>query len=175
MEVYWDRIAIGRDLACEESPPLVRHLAPRRALLRRCGYPREEFRHDRAPPAYDYERRDRGLHFRNLAGDYTRWGEVRELLAAIDDRFVIFGQGEEITLEFDATGLPPAEGERTYVLRTFGYCKDRDVYTGHSGRVKPLPFRAMSAYPYPPGEAYPRGEEHARYRREWNTRRVFDR
>ena len=39
-------------------------------------------------------------------------GDVTELLKGIDDRFAIFGSGEEIAAEFDAAKLPalPAGG-----------------------------------------------------------------
>ncbi len=36
-------------------------------------------------------------------GNYTRMGDVTPLLKGIDDRFAIFGSGEEIAAEFDAT------------------------------------------------------------------------
>jgi hypothetical protein len=61
---------------------------------------------------------------------------------------------------------------RTFLARTVGYCKDMDPYTAHPEAVEPLPFRAMSGYPYRPDEAYPATPEAAAYRREWNTRVV---
>jgi hypothetical protein len=47
-----------------------------------------------------------------------------------------------------------------------------DLYTAHPDTVEPLPFRAMTGYPYAPPEAYPADPEREAYRREWNTRLV---
>ena len=65
------------------------------------------------------------------------------------------GEGDEILLGFDAGRLPPLpEGwTRTFFLASVGWCKDMDLYTAASDRVEPLPFRSMSAYPPPAGEA----------------------
>jgi len=66
--------------------------------------------------------------------------------------------------------LPPLpEGwKRSYVLRTWGYCKDSSPFTALGETVGPLPFRAMSNYPYRPDEKHPAPE----YDRHWNTRPV---
>ena len=37
----------------------------------------------------------------------TRYGDVTPLLRTVEDHYVVFGAGEEISLEFDATALPP--------------------------------------------------------------------
>jgi len=99
---------------------------------------------------------------------------VRELLSDTDDRFVIMGRGEEIVFKVDASALaPPPPGiARTYLLETDGFCKDMDLYTACPDRIEPLPFHAMSSYPYPESESYPRTPEHERYLSEWNTRIV---
>ena len=40
-------------------------------------------------------------------GLYTRYGDVPRLVDAVDDRFVILGAGDALTLRFDARGVPP--------------------------------------------------------------------
>ena len=104
----------------------------------------------------------------------TRYGDVTELLRARDDRFVLFGPGDEVTLRFDARSLPPlpAGWKRSFVLRTWGYCKDAAPFTATGGTVEPLPFAAMSRYPPGPDEHYPRDALHEEYRRRYNTREV---
>jgi hypothetical protein len=51
-----------------------------------------------------------------------------------------------------------------------GWAKDRDANTAFSQTVEPLPFHAMSRYPYPPAERYPDTAKHRRYREQYNTR-----
>ena len=41
--------------------------------------------------------------------------------------------------------------------------------------VEPLPFHAMSGYPYGPDESYPDDPATRRYREQYNTRRVTTR
>jgi hypothetical protein len=59
---------------------------------------------------------------------------------------------------------------RTWLLYLDGWAKDGDPNTVTSQTVEPLPFHAMSGYPYGPDEHYPDDEVHALYQREWNTR-----
>jgi hypothetical protein len=103
---------------------------------------------------------------------YTRYGDVRELLEAPDDRYVIMGAGDEIGLRFDPSSLPPlpAGWRRDYMLKVDGWAKDRDANTAYSQTVEPLPFHGMSRYPYPPAEKYPDDPVHRQYRSNYNTR-----
>ena len=105
-------------------------------------------------------------------GLYTRFGDVRELLTQVDDRFVIMGSGDEIKMLFEASSLPPLRPghRRDYLLLVDGWAKDRDPNTAHSQTVEPLPFHAMSQYPYFEDERYPESPAHLRYRKEYNTR-----
>jgi hypothetical protein len=109
-----------------------------------------------------------------MEGKYTRYGEVTELLHAADDCFVIMGRGEELTLRFPvgAFGPVPEGRRRTFILKTDSFCKDMDLYTAHPDTVGPLPFHAMSSYPYGPDEHYPDNQTTRRYRHQYNTRRV---
>jgi tetratricopeptide (TPR) repeat protein len=170
MEIFWDEITLG---VVDDSALIERHvLGAAVAELRPGGYPREYSPDGQDPTIYDYDRRDHGVPFKNLRGHYTRFGDVRELLRAGDDRFAIFGRGEEIALEFDATSLPPlAPGKsRTFVLETEGYCKDMDLYTAYPDTVEPLPSRAEENYP--PAVDSEKDAARVEYERTWNTRRV---
>ncbi len=53
----------------------------------------------------------------------------------------IFGPGEELHVEFDATELAPLpEGwTRCIVLDARGWCKDMDLYTRDGETIGPLP------------------------------------
>ena len=172
MEVYWDRIFLAVPLGKESAS--LQEAAARSADLHFLGYPREYSPDGRQPNLYDYHNLDRTLLWRSQAGDYTRFGEVAELLRASDDRYVIMGPGEEVTLRFPAAAfvpLPPGK-LRTFILKTDSYCKDMDPHTAYPNTVGPLPFHAMSGYPYRSGEHYPDNEQTRAYQREFNTRPV---
>jgi hypothetical protein len=105
-------------------------------------------------------------------GLYTRLGETLPLVGAIDDRFVVMGAGDALTVRFDATLAPPVPPgwRRDFLVFLDGWAKDRDPNTLEALFVEPLPFHGMSGYPYGPDEGYPDDEAHRAYRREWNTR-----
>ena len=85
---------------------------------------------------------------------------------------MLLSSGDAVDLRFDASGLaPPAPGRaRTCLLFLDGWAKDGDANTVTSQTVEPLPFHAMSGYPYAASEQFPDDEEHRAWRREWNTR-----
>ena len=134
---------------------------------------KEVYRRD--PAIYDYQRVDPGLPFKNMTGAYTRFGDVRALLAEVDDRFVTMARGDEVALEFDASALPPLpEGwARTLVLRSDGFCKDMDLYTAFPDTVDPLPYHGMEGYP--PKEPSPAEAALDEIRRRWDTRWISGR
>ena len=77
--------------------------------------------------------------WRDLEGYYTRYGDVRELLAAIDDRYVIMNAGDEITLRFAEQPPPPAGWVRDYVIAGDGWIKDGDYNPTTPARCSPCP------------------------------------
>jgi hypothetical protein len=82
------------------------------------------------------------------------------------------GSGDEVRLQFRADALPGLKPgwKREFILKVDGWAKDRDANTAYSQTVEPLPFHAMSAYPYTRDEHFPNDAMHERYRREYNTR-----
>ena len=88
----------------------------------------------------------------------------------MDDRFVVMGSGDEMSLYFDVPDAPPAGWTRDYLLKVDGWAKDRDPNTAFSSTVEPLPFHGMSVYPYPKTEHFPADPAHEQYRRKYNTR-----
>ncbi len=172
LEIYYDRVFIAQDRGSEH---LALHSVPMaRAELRRLGFPQEYSPDGGRPLVYNYDRVEPTCGLQRLAGRYTRYGPVEELLTEFDDRYVVMATGDEIAVDFDADALPPlGEGrERTYVLVSHAYCKDLDLHSVGPRTVEPLPFRAMSAYPYPPQESYPKSEVNLRYLSTFNTRWV---
>jgi hypothetical protein len=169
----WDRIAWSAAPA-DDAPRIVARLDPTVAELRFRGYSAPVRRAPNAPHGFDYAAVSTSPRWLPFPGRYTRYGDVRELLATSDDRSVVMAAGDEIALAFDAAELPsPLAGwRRTVFLESHGWDKDADRNTWEAGQVEPLPFRAMSGYPYAPGESFPDTEAMRRYREEWLTRVV---
>ncbi len=105
-------------------------------------------------------------------GLYTRYGDVKSLVNKVDDRLVIMGSGDELKLQFPASDLPlvPKGWSRDFLLLVDGWAKDADANTAFSESVTPLPFHAMSAYPYKKDEHFPSDAQHAAYVRDYLTR-----
>jgi hypothetical protein len=179
MQVFWDQVFVAPLL--ERAGPgrhdgrhfRVRALEVKEATLESRGCMQEFSPDGREPVQYDYHRID-SVPVTRLAGKLTRLGDVTQLLRERDDRFVIFGPGDEVSVAFDATALPPLPDgwRRSYVLRTWGYCKDAAPFTATGGTVEPLPFWGMTTFPYGAGEHYPRTPLHEEYQRTYNTRQV---
>ncbi|MEM0489430.1 MAG: hypothetical protein QW707_09595 [Candidatus Bathyarchaeia archaeon] len=103
-------------------------------------------------------------------GNFTRYGEITELLYEPDDKFVIGRQGDQITVLFSANLPAIPEGmERSYFIFVSCWFKVKGLpYLSFT--VDPLPFHGMSSFPYPPTESYPYDEAHLEYLRTYNTR-----
>jgi hypothetical protein len=172
MEIYWDRVFLAP--LASDVPLQTRSIKVGRADLHFLGYPREYSPDGRLPTLYDYSQVDRAIPWKTMRGDYTRYGDVTELVRGGDDCYVIMGPGEEVTLRFPAGSLGPVPRGyvRSFILKTDSYCKDMDLYTAYPDTVEPLPFHGMSGYPYGLSERYPDDVRHRGYRAHYNTRAV---
>jgi tetratricopeptide (TPR) repeat protein len=171
LQIYWDNILIDRSQPSENFKLNPVPLAA--ATLDYHGYPRQI---EDQPPGnvkYVYEQVSRTGPYARQAGTYTRYGDVRPLLTAFDDKLVVFGSGEELALDFDPSKLPPLPKgwTRDYFFMANGYEKDMDFYAAYGSTVEPLPFRRMGTYPYP-GKSFPSDDEHLNYMLKYNTRFV---
>jgi len=169
LQIYWDNILINR--SSQRQNARVNRLPPARADLRFHGFP---LKIEGRPPGnvkYVYEKASPTGPYTRPAGAYTRYGDVRPLLAASDDRLAVFGSGEEIALDFDPSRLPvlPTGWTRDYFFVANGYEKDMDFYAFEANTVTPLPFRAMGSYPYP-DNSYPLDDDQLNYLLNFNTR-----
>jgi len=103
-------------------------------------------------------------------GNFTRYGDVTGLLQDADDEFVIMRQGDEISILFSADLPPVPDGmERDYFLFASVWFKVGGLpYVQFT--VDPLPFHAMSCFPYDTEtESYPT-TLHQAYLDEYNIR-----
>ncbi len=172
MQIYWD--AAFFTVGAQDVPIEMTALNPDSADLHYRGFSEMYRPNPHAPHLFDYQKVTMDAQWRDLAGYYTRYGDVNPLLQEVDDMYVILNAGDEITVEFDASRLSELKPGwvRDFILYSDGWDKDGDINTLTSQTVEPLPFHGMSAYPYPNTEHYPDGEAHRRYRLEYNTRRV---
>src|SRR5436309_2477373 len=172
LQIYWDNILISRTPQNQKarltSVPLTR------ADLRFHGFP---LKIEGDPPGnvkYVYEEASATGPYTRPVGAYTRYGDVRPLLSSFDDRFVVFGSGDEVALDFDPSKLPPLPKGwvRDYFFVANGYEKDMDFYAAQADVVEPLPFRGMGTYPYGAGKSFPLDEPHLNDLLNYNTRHL---
>lgn len=169
MRIYWDQISIG-DLDASARPHVTR-LDPGAAELTWRGFSELSTPDGKEPYSFDYAKVTPQSPWKLLPGRYTREGDVRELVTATDDRFVVMRPGDELALTFAASPLPalPSGWTRTFLLYTAGFSKEMDLNSSSPDELAPLPYHGMPAYPY--GSAAPppaRDDYVARY----NTRIV---
>jgi tetratricopeptide (TPR) repeat protein len=169
LQIYWDQVLVDQSADAEARTAEV-PLA--RATLHFRGYPKQIERASPGDLDYDYDRVSLTGPFQHQRGNYTRMGDVTALVKGIDDRFAIFGSGEEIAAEFDATKLPalPAQWKRDYFFYANGFVKDMDWWDASPFTVAQLPFHGMSTYPYPESEKYPSDQDALDYQLNWNDR-----
>lgn len=149
MEIYWDFLGTARELD-RAYRMAVRVLEPRDANLRFRGFSVVTQAGHSSPELPDYDNLwSTGQPWRDLAGYYTRYGDVNELVAQVDDRYVILNAGDELALRFPALPAPPPGMKRDFVFVSDGWEKDGNVNTGFSQAVLPLPSHADKQYAGP--------------------------
>ena len=152
LEIYWDAIHWAQ--GAPDAPLKEVTLDPAGADLHYRGY---SVMHMPvgvgAPEVPDYNQIEgTKQHWRDLIGYYTRYGDIRELLTKIDDRYVIVNSGDEMSLRFPEQPPPPAGWVRDFVIKGDGWIKDGDYNSTFSKTVLPLPYHAKNEYTVPPGK-----------------------
>jgi len=149
MEIYWDQITWTVRLP--DAAVTTQRLLPATADLRYRGFSRVSQAGRTAPELPDYRQIAAGVPlWRDLVGFYTRFGDVRPLTEAVDDRYVIMNAGDELVFRFRAPAPPAAGWRRDFVLIGDGWVKDGDYNTGYSTTVTPLPYHGLTDYARPP-------------------------
>jgi tetratricopeptide (TPR) repeat protein len=173
MEIYWDQIFFSEDLP--DAPAVLTVLEPSGADLHYRGFSKPYRKGGRyGPHWFDYSSVEKGPKWRDLSGNYTRFGDVTPLLLESDNKYTITNAGDEITVEFNAIPLPQlATGwKRDFLIRSVGWVKDGDLNTAFGSTVLPLPFHGMKRYPPSKSDTYPDEPDLQKYNREYNTRVV---
>jgi tetratricopeptide (TPR) repeat protein len=175
LKIYWDQVRI--DETPEVPDVRVTEVPLATAELAFLGYPQEIRLHPASDTVYSYSHRSMSGPYARAAGNYTRYGDVKKLLAHSDDKFAVFSSGEGVKLQFDPASLPalPEDWVRDYFFYADGFEKDLDFYAAYAFTVEPLPHHGLIAYPYPEGKEYPQDPDHLGYQFEYNTRARSDR
>jgi hypothetical protein len=159
-EVWWDEVSAAAGVVRDEATA-VRRVPSSRAELRAGGFSRMWRPGENGPHLFDYTRRTahptrptpdgehRPVVWTPLQGHRTAFGPVGELLGSVDDRSVVFGDGEELVLEFDVSGQARRPGETiTWFILSHGWAKDGDPNVAYSQTSGPLPWSGMGTDPY---------------------------
>jgi hypothetical protein len=126
------------------------------------------------PHWFDYSATEKEPVWRDLPGNYTRYGDVLPLITDSDNKYVISNAGDEATIKFDENKLPVLQKgwKRDFLIRSVGWVKDGDMNTAFGNSVMPLPYHGMSSYPPSDRDKYPDDPELEKYHQEYNTRVV---
>jgi hypothetical protein len=150
LEIYWDAITWARGMP--DAPVKTTRMSPSLADLHFRGYSVVHRPDSGAPEVPDYNHLEGSKQrWRDLIGYYTRYGDVNELLAKVDDRYVIVNSGDEMSLRFPEQPAPASGWLRDFVILGDGWIKDGDYNSTFSKTVLPLPYHAKDVYNTPPG------------------------
>jgi Flp pilus assembly protein TadD len=173
MQIYWDHAFVAGSV--DASPVTLTTLDPVAADLHYRGFSRTFRKGGRyGPQWFDYADVSTDNPWRPITGRFTRFGNVLPLLSEPDDMYLVMAPGDEATVHFDAAAAPdlPPGWRRDFLLYSDGWIKDSDLNTATGTAVEPLPFHAMSRYPYGADESYPAGDAHRRYLQTYQTREI---
>jgi tetratricopeptide (TPR) repeat protein len=173
MEIYWDQIFFSD---CVTTAPVnTTMMNPVSADLHYRGFS-DSFRKGGryGPHWFDYYSITKDAKWRDLAGNYTRYGDVLPLLTGSDNKYIISNAGDETSVNFNAVILPELKKgwKRDFLINSVGWVKDGDINTALGSTVLPLPFHGMSGYPPSLKDTYPNDPDLQKYNIEYNTRVV---
>jgi hypothetical protein len=176
-EIHWDRIALFE--RADDGQLTVTELPPDDTDLHWRGFSDFEDLPWDWPLTPDYERVVANPKWRITPGGWcTRYGVVDELIARRDEGLLVMNGGDELTLRWAATSLPPKRDGyvREFFIYTDGWDKDADFHVRGGTTVEPLPWHGMDdqLYPKQPRPAFPSDELHRKYNTRWVSPQVLD-
>jgi hypothetical protein len=166
---YLDRVRLAED---DALPVHAVNIPLALATLSFTGPPSIEGKDDHTHPMHATDDGKGELSDKYLTyGAFTRYGDVRELLGASDDRFVVMRRGDSVEMSF--VGVPKAAPgkEVTVFMKTDLLFKPRDLLGATSEalhQVLPLPFHGMGHYP--PPTPFPSDDAHVKWMSTYETR-----
>jgi len=171
MEIYWDHIFYSNETVEEEM--VSNSLYVEKADLHCRGFSATYRKGGRYGPFwFDYSRVTKKPKWRDLEGRYTKYGNVKSLLKDAESQYVVMNAGDELSLSFNASGLPdlPQGWERDFVIYSVGWVKDGDLNTAKGNEAGPYPYHGMTSYPYSNESTSLLSKDFFDYFNEYNTR-----
>lgn len=175
-EIHWDRVAL-----MEKQPDArttITTIPPTEADLHFRGFSPSRNLPPDWPLTPDYDNVSVNSYWTITPGGWcTRYGDVSELIAARDEGLALLNGGDELSLTFAASALPPkpAGRVREYFLYVDGWDKDSDFHVAAGMQVEPLPFHGMDDQTY--GRArrpeFPSDDLHRKYNTRWVEGKVL--
>ena len=169
-EIYWDEAFYVVDPQAQDFHEWP--MSAKSAHLHYRGFSAREKRGPRQPEIFDYARVTTTPKWGPMQGRFTRYGDVTQLLQAADDRMVVMGSGDEMTVSFDPprSDIPPG-WKRDFFLHCVGWDKDADLNTILGQSTEPMPFNGMTRYPYADNDKNWKTSEFREYFSDYQTRR----
>ena len=147
-------------------------MSAKSAHLHYRGFSAREKRGSTQPEIFDYARVTATPKWGPMQGRFTRYGDVTQLLQAADDRMVVMGSGDEMTVSSDPPDSDvPSGWKRDFFLHCVGWDKDADLNTILGQSTEPLPFNGMTHYPYTDNDKNWKTSEFREYFSDYQTRR----
>jgi hypothetical protein len=164
----------------EEERTVVTRLTPDRADLHWRGFSEMQDLPDDQPLSPAYERVRQNPPWRiTPSGWCTRYGDVKELVERRDNALALLNGGDEVTLAFAASRLPPRQpgAVRDFFLYSSGWDKDSDFHVELGWLVEPLPWHGMDdqRYGQEPRPAHLDDRWIGKYNIRWVGSRTLDR
>ena len=144
MPIHWDEVLIAQS---SDGDVQQNRIEMDRGALAWRGYSAEVSPDGREPFGYDNTRVVPDAPWKLMPGRYTREGDVKVLMTAVDDQFVVARPGDQIILSFPALPPLPTGRTRTFLLHADGFSKEMDVNSASPDIAAPLPFHGMLDYP----------------------------
>jgi hypothetical protein len=169
LEFYWDHIFFTVDEPAVELRQSELELTG--ADLHYRGFSKIVYDTANGPERFLYDEAATAAKWPPMQGRFTRFGNVTQLVRQRDDRMVVFGTGDELTLRFRGPSHHPPPGwKRDFLLYNVGWDKDANLCTVAGQTVEPLPFAKMRNYPPSANDSHPDSADYRQYLRDYQTR-----
>jgi len=175
-EIHWDRIALMERKSNAQTK--ITFITPSEADLHFRGFSAIQNLPPDWPLTPDYAAVSPNSYWTITPGGWcTRYGDVSELIATRDEGLALLNGGDELTLKFAASSLPPKPSGtvREFFLYVDGWDKDSDFHVATGTQVEPLPFHGMDDHLYGREKRpqFPSDALHRKYNTRWVEGRVL--